>query len=173
MQVTTHIKADGMMLNHNETLVRAASRKRWLVSLTFVLLTFASSQAFAQTRYALTCRGGGGIWVDVNSSTAYTGSSVSVWFSRGTKPSYQGLNTGECTWSDRGMWSSEPNRLCMNNVAMKVSQWAPGSGGFEFLYFSFSSSTPDPVRNAINGLAYDWQYQTFYVYNDGNGCMRF
>src|SRR5436190_1524994 len=76
-----------------------------------------SKAAPPQQSYPLVCRGGGSLITGASPGER----NIGFTFVRGTKPAGatgQGLSPGECSWSDRGMYSSEPD---------KVSQHLEGS----------------------------------------------
>jgi hypothetical protein len=135
--------------------------------------------AFAVTKYPLICRGGSGLWLDIYKShptwigSSFIGNSILLGFNHGTTPSYVGLKPGECTWSDRGMGSKEPTRICMDGVGVEVALRNTGTGGWTLAFVDPNTGTADQVVRALSGLIHDSDYQTFWVYNDGTGCMRF
>ncbi|MEA5511772.1 hypothetical protein VB715_18530 [Crocosphaera sp. UHCC 0190] len=96
--------------------------------------------ALSQTSYPMTCRGGG------NLSIRNTGNNnVKISFRPGSGAVYQGLNPGECTWTDRALRPGEPTIICDNSSR---------------------------VINYITRLVQNDGYATVDVYNNGNGCMQ-
>jgi hypothetical protein len=156
---------------------------KWTMALTIVLCvaTLGLNSASAQTRYELICHGGAGYHLDIYKGTStrfgpnapILNNYVILWFNKGTKPVVQGLNPGECTWADRGMRSEEPGALCMENVALMVGLQTNGTGIWSFSHLQVHPTNPDQVRRALEGLESSTEYQTFWVYNDFKGCMRF
>lgn len=118
--------------------------------------------AYGVPSYPLTCRGGGNGNAGIYGNA--TGASVQFTFVRGTSAAHEGVNPGECTWSDRGMRSTEPNLVChtVTNQYPKVS-------------WNIRGRTVTNARvgqlSYIDSLTYSNFYQIFQVYNDGSGCL--
>jgi hypothetical protein len=156
---------------------------KWTIALTMALCVtiLDLNSASAQTRYPMTCRGGAGYHLDIYKGTSTRfgpnaptlANYVILWFNRSTKPEFEGLNPGECTWADRGMRPEEPVALCMENVALMVGLQTNGTGTWSFSHLQVHQNNPYPVRRALEGLESSTEYQTFWVYNDFKGCMRF
>src|SRR5437773_4888971 len=76
-----------------------------------VIFIFSGSEAApTQQSYPLVCRGGGSLVIGI----APGEQNIGFTFVRGTKPAGvtgEGLAPGECSWSDRGMYSSEPDKI--------------------------------------------------------------
>src|SRR5205807_7646426 len=68
---------------------------------------------------------------------------------RGTKPSGEGLAPGVCSWTDRGIYETEPNRVSQHIEEVKG---APKPGWYE-------------------ELRYSDKYWTFMVSNNGAGQL--
>lgn len=62
--------------------------------------------------YPLTCRGGGGLSIH-NAS----GNQVQIRFLPGNGAVTNGLQPGQCTWSDRALRDSEPRRICDSSAS--------------------------------------------------------
>jgi len=93
-----------------------------------------SKAALTQQSYPLICRGGGSLVT----GAAPGDENIGFTFARGTKPAGEGLAPGECSWTDRGMYSSEPDR---------VSQHV--EGGSESLGGGALAPETDGTRNFI------------------------
>jgi hypothetical protein len=94
--------------------------------------------------YPLVCRGGG-LLKTVDAGTG----NVGFEFIRGNKPAGEGLEAGACSWLDRAMYTSEPNR---------VSQYVGDVPG-----------APKPAW--YDELRSSDRYWTFMVSNDGKGQL--
>jgi hypothetical protein len=142
------------------------------LKLTLALVTAIvgfSSAARADTRYPLTCRGGGAIrwelnrgydtWVGANSVK----DQIMLTFAHAKVASSGGLLPGQCAWSDRPLSSTEPTMICMT-VAYDLLL-AVGADG---VLRAFTENG----TGVIDGLKLDSQYMTFWVYNDKQGCLR-
>ena len=57
--------------------------------------------------YPLLCRGSESLEIAFTPSIR----TIGFKFTRGTKPAGEGLDPGECSWVDRGMYADEPNKL--------------------------------------------------------------
>jgi len=86
--------------------------KRILLSALAVGTLVATFQLFSgskaappQQTYPLVCRGGGSLVTGLAPGER----NIGFTFVRGTKPAGEGLAPGECSWTDRGMYSSEPD----------------------------------------------------------------
>src|SRR5260370_11447634 len=67
----------------------------------------ASNAARTTEDYPLVCRGGGSLVTGI----APRERNIGFTFVRGTKPAGEGLAPGECSWMDRGMYPTEPDRV--------------------------------------------------------------
>lgn len=112
-----------------------------------------SEAALTQQGYPLTCRGGGSL---VTSGTPGE-QNIGFTFVRGTKPAGEGLNPGECSWADRGMYSSEPDRVSQHLEEGSESLRVGGSLAPENRWF-------EELRSPDN-------YWTFMVANNGRGQL--
>jgi len=102
------------------------------------------SAAAKPVDYPLVCRGGG-LLKTVDAGTG----NVGFEFIRGNKPAGEGLEAGACSWLDRAMYTSEPNR---------VSQYVGDVPG-----------APKPAW--YDELRSSDRYWTFMVSNDGKGQL--
>jgi hypothetical protein len=169
---------------NNKAAAVEGNHMKWTIALTIGLAVtmLGLNSASAQTRYPMTCRGGAGYYLDIYKDTStrfgpnypLLTNQVILWFKHGTNPAHQGLlNPGECTWADRGMAQGEPVALCMTGVKLTVDLQTNSTGKWSFGWFTQTGSNPPHVRNVLTGLVSSNQYQTFWVYNDLKGCMRF
>jgi hypothetical protein len=72
------------------------------------------------------------------------------------------------------MRPSEPGALCMEDVELIVSLQTNATGTWSFGDLRvYDRDTADPVRRALEGLKSSTVHQTFWVYNDFKGCLRF
>ena len=160
----------------------------WLVrgfyfSLVAAILAVFPVESRAATTYPLTCRGGEGIQLNMNHNTgsgAQFGQPVTsnvnnnlvVSFLKAAVASSGGLKPGECAWSDRPMRSNEPSRMCITDVSVEIIMETNQDGSFSTFTIINNRNNTNAIK-AIEGLLYPSQYQTFWVYNDGLGCLRF
>lgn len=124
-----------------------------VVSLALVGFPTATRAVGAEPEsYPLVCRGSVDLQPTVG-EIAGSPSSANLRFKKGTRPASAGLAPGECSWLDRGLGESEPDRLTQNiwitytafeNREKKTARW------FE------------PIRDPAT-------YWTFHVFNDGDG----
>ncbi len=110
------------------------------------------SLARAPEDYPLVCRGGGSLVIGIAPGER----NIGFTFTRGTKPE-GGLAPGECSWTDRGMYHNEPDRLSQHvdedSESLKVGGiLAPENRWYEELHSSD-------------------KYWTFMVSNNGRGQM--
>src|SRR5256884_7174835 len=66
-----------------------------------------SSAARTPEDYPLVCRGGGSLVIGIAPGER----NIGFTFVRGTKPAGEGLAPGEGSWADRGVYSSEPDKV--------------------------------------------------------------
>lgn len=144
-----------------------------------VIVVAAAQPSWAQTRYSLTCRGGAGIQLGLyhNENMSIGANSINnnlvVSFRKAAGASWAGLWPGECAWSDRPLASSEPQYICISNVSAFIGFNVTPDGRYEaFTFTNNKSPANDVATRALNGLRRDTQYQTFWVYNDRQGCLR-
>jgi len=112
-----------------------------------------SSEARMPEDYPLVCRGGGSLVIGIAPGER----NIGFVFTRGTKPAGQGLAPGECSWVDRGMYPSEPDRVSQHveegSESLKVGgKLAPENRWFEELHSAD-------------------KYWTFMVSNNGRGQL--
>lgn len=111
-----------------------------------------SEAALTQQNYPLICRGGGGLVT----GAAPGEENIGFTFARGTKPAGEGLAPGECSWTDRGMFASEPDRVSQHveggSELIVGGTLAPGNRWYEELHSANS-------------------YWTFMVSNNGRGQL--
>jgi hypothetical protein len=132
--------------------------KRFLLSALAVGTLVATFQLFSgskaappQQTYPLVCRGGGSLVAGV----APGDRNIGFTFARGTKPAGEGLAPGECSWADRGMYSSEPDR-----VSQHLEGSSPDAGG-----------KLAPENSWFEELHSSDSYWTFMVANNGRGQL--
>lgn len=80
-----------------------------LISLAIFANLSAQTQAADPQSYPLFCKGSKDMKLEIfpGSDTV----NINLHFKKGTRAVSQGLNNGECTWSDRGMNKGEPRRM--------------------------------------------------------------
>jgi len=146
--------------------------KRLLGAMALALATLAvGSPAGAQTTWPLRCRGGGDMTFAISSGMIFR--EISIFFKAGTQPAGYGLLPGQCSWLDRGFRPGEPTYLCRGrlNTIRPVASYAWSSDRpFGSVSFTACANFYDSQCNYLYGL-WSGGYVTFYVYNDGNGCM--
>lgn len=103
--------------------------------------------------YPLVCRGDESLVIGI----APGAGNIGFVFTRGSKPAGEGLAPGECSWTDRGMYASEPDRVSQHveegSESLKVGgTLAPGNRWYEELHSSD-------------------KYWTFQVSNNGRGQL--
>jgi hypothetical protein len=76
--------------------------------------------------YPLVCRGGGSFAID----TASGEGNIGFVFTHGTKPAGEGLAPGACSWTDRGMYDAEPNRVAKHVEAVVGTPAECGTSSF-------------------------------------------
>ncbi len=57
--------------------------------------------------YPLVCRGGGSLEIGIAPGVT----NIGFKFTHSTKPASEGLDPGQCSWVDRGMYDAEPDRV--------------------------------------------------------------
>src|SRR5712692_2661198 len=105
-----------------------------IAALIFPLLT-GRSAARTPEDYPLVCRGGGSLVTGIAPGER----NIGFTFVRGTKPAGEGLAPGECSWMDRGMYPTEPDRVSQHieegSESLKVGgSLAPEHRWFEELH---------------------------------------
>ena len=123
-----------------------------MVALIFPLFSGSSATRPPQS-YPLVCRGGGSLVIGMATGER----NIGFTFTRGTKPAREGLGPGECSWADRGMYPSEPD---------KVSQHV--EAGYESLK---AGGTLAPENRWFEELHSSDKYWTFMVSNNGRGQL--
>jgi len=103
--------------------------------------------------YPLVCRGGGSLVIGI----AQGERNIGFTFTRGTRPAREGLAPGECSWADRGMYPSEPDRVSQHVEA-----------GYESLK---AGGTLAPENRWFEQLHSSDKYWTFMVSNNGRGQL--
>jgi len=123
-----------------------------MVALIFPLFSGKSS-ARTQEGYPLVCRGGDSLVIGIAPGER----NIGFTFTRGTKPAREGLAPGECSWADRGMYATEPDRLSQHVEDSSESLKAGGKLAPENRWFEELHSAD--------------KYWTFYVSNNGQGQL--
>ncbi|MBD2449460.1 hypothetical protein H6G76_20295 [Nostoc sp. FACHB-152] len=100
----------------------------------------SAAPVMAQVSYPMTCRGGGTLTISNDGNNG-----VKIGFQPGRGAIYEGLEPGQCTWSDRSLRPGEPTVICDNGArsAQYVARLVRTDG-----------------------------YMTVDVYNNGQGCMQ-
>jgi hypothetical protein len=119
---------------------------------------FVPSPAAANGTYPLVCRGGGPI--SIHYSRTYD--EITVRFTAGTGPAYNGLLAGQCSWEDRGFRPGEPTMTCQTGITNLDAWWGNAS------HTGTSNSTQ---AQYVGQLRNSFTFWRFGVYNDGR-CMR-
>ena len=122
------------------------------VAATFQLFS-GSNAATTQQSYPLVCRGGGGLVTGIAPGER----NIGFTFVRGTKPAGKGLAPGECSWADRGMYSSEPDKVSQH---LKEGSESPNAG-----------ANLAPENRWYEELHSADKYWTFMVSNNGKGQL--
>lgn len=102
--------------------------------------TLAVDTAHAQQSFPMTCRGGGKLTIINDGSNG-----VKIGFQPGRGPAFQGLNPGECTWSDRALRTGEPTTICDSGAS---------------------------AAQYVGQLVQSNQFAILQVYNNSRGCMQ-
>jgi hypothetical protein len=137
----------------------------WATVFSFLTLLTAT-QAFAATTYPLTCRGGG----DHFTGYRYLLNRLTLEFTKAPSAAVYGLNPGECAWADRAVNWGEPSLVCKYNPGLSIS-WRPDGSGYRIWASSDNGSSSD-VKTFVTDMRDASVYHTFWVYNDGYGCLR-
>ena len=119
-----------------------------------VQLFSVSEAVLTQQSYPLVCRGGGSLVIGV----APVERNIGFTFVRGTKPAGaagDGLAPGECSWADRGMYSTEPDRISQHFEGSSDSLNTAASVAAENRWY-------EELHSADN-------FWTFMVFNNGRG----
>src|SRR5260370_20034389 len=103
--------------------------------------------------YPLVCRGGGSLVTGIAAGER----NIGFTFVRGTKPAGEGLAPGECSWKDRGMYPSEPDRVSQH---VEESSESLKAGGILA-----------PENKWYEELRSSDKYWTFMVSNNGRGQL--
>jgi hypothetical protein len=103
--------------------------------------------------YPLVCRGGGNLAI----GAAPGDGNIGFVFTRGTKPAGDGLAPGECSWTDRGMYGNEPDRVSQHVADGSESLKVGGTLAPENRWY-------EELHSANN-------YWTFQVSNNGRGQL--
>jgi hypothetical protein len=103
--------------------------------------------------YPLVCRGGGSLVIGIAPGER----NIGFTFTRGTKPAGEGLAPGECSWKDRGMYPTEPDRVSQHDDEGSESQKEGGKLAPENRWYEELHSAD--------------KYWTFMVSNNGRGQL--
>lgn len=128
------------------------------LSLLAITAVFVSGAAYAVPKsYPMVCRGGAG-------TLGYSGNGLSAlfYFRKAPGPAGQGLNPGECSWTDRAIGAAEPT--CLKQRGVEVAAWIFPD---QLQNSYFSSQAAAWIRSLLKANA----FQTFQVYNPGNDCF--
>ncbi len=129
---------------------------KFLILIAIVLgsVVTLSTEAAPQS-YPLVCRGGAG-------TLGYGAGAALYYFRKAPASVGHGLNPGECSWVDRPIGAGEPP--CLRQTGVQANAWIfPDQ-----LQSSYFTSQNAPwLRTLLKSHA----YQTFQVYNPGQGCF--
>jgi len=135
----------------------------------FIALASFASLAMPSDAKAwdLICRGGGSAnWIKF--SNWGTGNALVVHFWQSDQPAGNGLQPGQCSWPDRGMWSFEPTQICLDKSI-------GGSTVFTIQADDTYAESTDPrvatIQAIFNLIGDTNYYYTFDVNSDGRYCM--
>jgi len=121
---------------------------------TAIFQVSAGSEASRTSQdYPLVCRGGGSLVTGIAPGER----NIGFTFVRGTKPAGEGLAPGECSWTDRGMYAAEPDKVSQHveegsDSLKEEGKLAPENRWYEELHSSDN-------------------YWTFMVSNNGRGQL--
>lgn len=127
-------------------------------SIFWVVFLILSSQASAIETFHLRCRGGGNHEFQLYAQEY--GNWVTMHFKR-SKTTY--IAPGECSWDDRPVRDDEPSRVCQH------SSYPTGKFDISFFARYNQPAVLLPVSanvKWIRKMAYDYEYQSFYVANN-------
>ena len=128
-----------------------------------VLLWTAASLANAATSYPLTCRGGGTIGLVAQTKKAV------MYFGKSGQLAGAGLQPGQCAFADRGVSAAEPP--CLDQANVNAVAWITGGNVPSATAATSTHFQPNDTRTQwMRKLLSNTNYQTFYVFNPGNGA---
>jgi len=139
----------------------------------FVLLALAlmvvvpSSFVFSQQGYLLVVRGGGDLYFSYEPYSNFS-KDPQIWITfkragQGVGQNWEqkySLQPGQGAWLDRRLADNEPDRIIVTGVKEFTISWTKGA------VMGISSSLP-----YLSVLQDPNKFQSFYVYNDGQGNM--
>lgn len=127
-------------------------------------IAFLVSQGLtaAPQSYPLVCRGGGGTLGFA--SGMGNGNVALFYFQKANGPAGAGLQAGQCSWVDRKIGPNEPTCLKQNNAASAAWMFP------DRMNQNYFNSTNAPW---LRSLLKSDSFQTFQVYNPGNGDCFF
>lgn len=135
--------------------------KAWYFGFSLVVATLVSTVSRAQS-YPMSCRGGGTIGLNGERRTAV------LYFSKSSGPAGAGLQAGQCSWLDRAIGSGEPP--CLEQYNVKAVAWiTPNNMPSATASTSTHFQPNEPRAQWMRSLLSSANYQTFQVYNPGNG----
>jgi len=119
--------------------------------------------------FPIVCRGGEGLSFEMTQRPG-EGATIRMAFRPGTGPLADGLQTGQCTWLDRGFRPGEPTRICHDVWDFRVIFRAEEGAG---VIASFSNtSLRSQYRDYLGDLRQASKSVKFYVFNDGQHCLK-
>jgi hypothetical protein len=126
-----------------------------LKSVIFFLFVLSVPSVFAAQSYPMACRGGDG-------TLGYAPYKALFYFKKSSRPAGAGLQPGECSWIDRAIGQNEPT--CLEQSGVNDTAWIFPAKRAESYFMSSNGSW---LRRMLSNTT----YQTFQVYNPGNGCF--
>lgn len=144
----------------------------WLISLTILAGLSVQTQAAEHQSYPLFCKGSKAMKLEL-----YPGRDsvhVNLSFKKGTRAVSQGLNGGECTWSDRGMSQAEPAMLMFEVEGVYLSMTVgPGDAVAMKVQgiVSGGDARADALERILNAVRSGREFQV-HVYNNKRGALQ-
>lgn len=122
--------------------------------------------------YLLKCRGGGMGFAFEYKAEAANYNRLIISFKQGTKPARQGIEPGECAWTDRAFRAGEPHNFCLEFVKSFTMAAIPQFDGSynppRFTITQFARSEDAPYLDKISKPD---QYFNLYVTAVSSTCF--
>jgi hypothetical protein len=122
-----------------------------------------------QAAFPLVCRGGNGLTFDITERNG-PGAMVRMRFRPGTGPSSEGLETGQCTWVDRGFQQGEPHQICHELHDFRILYG--GKPDANVIVAFHNTSLQSHYQDYLGVLRLDQTLFVFYVFSDGKNCLN-
>ena len=120
--------------------------------------------------FPIVCRGGEGLSFEITERPGHQGATIRMAFQPGTGPFSDGLQSGQCTWLDRGFRPSEPRRICHDVSDFRVIFRAEEGAGVIAAFHN--TSLQSRYRDYLGDLRQESTQVRFWVFHDGDRCLK-